>query len=103
MPRLGFVSLIAGFVAIPVVVVVMGTASAGKSCARTKFQTVLVRDACQKGGQDEAKVQMKTFLKQAKKKEATLGCASCHSKVGGDYPLKPDGLKRFVEHGGKRI
>ena len=28
---------------------------------------------------------------------------SCHTKVGNDYPLKRDGLKLFLEYGGKRI
>ena len=77
------------------------TASAAKPCARKKFETELVKAACAKGGQDEAKKVMKTFLKEAKKKNATLGCATCHSKVGGDYPLKPDGRKLFKDSGGK--
>jgi L-lactate utilization protein LutC len=76
-------------------------ASAGKACSRTKFDSTLVANACKKGGQDEAKKVMKAYLKEAKKKNASLGCPSCHSKVGGDFPLKPDGLKLFKENGGK--
>src|SRR5690349_20503094 len=79
----------------------VGDAHAAKPCMRKKFETVLIKDACQRGGQDEAKKQMKTFLKEAKKRDASVGCATCHAKVGGDYPLKKDGLKTFRGFGGK--
>jgi len=101
MAKLGFVTLIAAFVAtLTAVGFSTQDASAAKPCARTKFDSKMVKDACTKGGQDEAKKVMKAFLKEAKKKDAAVGCASCHSKVGGAYPLKPDGAKKFKDLGG---
>src|SRR5687767_11910073 len=96
MAKLGLFSLIAAFVGtLAIVGATSDDASAAKPCARKKFESKLVKDACQKGGQAEAKKMMKAYLKEAKKKNADLGCATCHSKVGGDYPLKPDGLKKY--------
>ena len=102
MAKLGLVSLIATFVATFALVIGFSSheADGAKACSRKKFETKLVGDACKAGGQGEAKKKMQGFLKDAKKKQADLGCASCHSKVGGDYPLKPDGLKKFKALGG---
>lgn len=102
MARLGILSMIAACVAALAVASVPGTASAGKPCARTKFETALAADACKKGGQEEAQKAMKKFLSEAKKKKANLTCNSCHTKLAPGYPLKKDGLKMFVELGGKR-
>lgn len=77
-------------------------AHAGKPCARRKFETKLVGDACKKD-QEAAKTAMKDFLKtvnQGKGMHDRVGCPSCHAKVGGDYPLKPTGLKTFKDLGG---
>ena len=74
---------------------------AAAPCKTKKFETTMVADACTKGGQAEAKKVMKAWLKQAKKQQKDLACATCHSKVGGAYPLKPDGLKLFKQYGGK--
>ncbi len=73
---------------------------AADPCKRTSFQTKLVADACKAGGQDEAKKQMKAFLKkvQAKKEDAT--CLTCHTDLAPNYPLKGDALKLFKEYGG---
>ncbi len=102
MAKLGLFTLIATFVGtLALVGMTADTASAGKPCARAKPDSKLVAEACKKGGQDEAKKQMKAFLKEAKKKNASLTCNTCHSKVGGAYPLKPDGAKLFLELGGK--
>jgi len=76
-------------------------AAGGGDCHRTTFKTDLVKNACKKGGQKEAKAAMKHFLKEAKKKDATLDCKTCHKKLSPDYPLKPDALKKFHELGGK--
>ena len=100
MVKLGFLSLVAAFVGTLAVVNVLPEASAGKPCARTKFDTTQLAEACKKGGQDEAKKQMKAYLKLAKKKKPDMGCPTCHSKVGGNYPLKADGLKLYKEYGG---
>jgi hypothetical protein len=100
MAKLGFVSIIAAFVAtLAIVGFTAQEASAGKPCVRKKFETTFLTEACKKGGQDEAKKQMKAFMKEAKKKKTDLTCASCHKKVGGDYPLKPDGTKLAKELG----
>jgi hypothetical protein len=102
MAKLGFVTLIAAFVGtLAFVGITSHEASAGKPCAHPKLESKLLQDACKKGGQDEAKKVMKAFLKEAKKKKSDLSCASCHSKVGGDYPLKKDAAKMFAEYGGK--
>jgi hypothetical protein len=76
-------------------------AVAGAACKRTTFETKLVGDACKKGGQAEAKKVMKKWLKGAKKKEAGLECKSCHTKLAPKYDLKPDGLQKFKDLGGK--
>lgn len=102
MAKLGFFTLIAAFVGtLAVTTLTTDTASAGKPCAHAKLESKLMQDACKKGGQDEAKKVMKAFLKTAKKQKSDVTCNSCHTKVGGAYPLKPDGFKMFKELGGK--
>jgi len=77
---------------------------AAGECKRTTFQTAMVKDACAKGGQKAAKDAMKAFLKEAKTKNPKItGCPTCHSKVGGDFPLKKDGLEIFKAAGGEVI
>ena len=73
---------------------------AATACKHKKLETTMVADACKTGGQKAAKDKMKEWMKAAKKKKADLACASCHSKVGGDYPLKPDGMKMYKDLGG---
>ncbi|MBE7450770.1 MAG: hypothetical protein HS111_18330 [Kofleriaceae bacterium] len=102
MAKLGLVTLVAAFVGtLAFAGLTTHEASAGKPCARTNHETKFLADACKKGGQDEAKKVMKAFLKDYKKKNPKATCQSCHTKVGGDYPLKPDGLKLFKEAGVK--
>ena len=43
------------------------------------------------------------MMKEAKKKNPSMGCASCHSKVAGDYPSKPNGLKLYQDAGGRPV
>jgi hypothetical protein len=77
---------------------------AAGECKRTAFQTKMVKDACTAGGQKAAKDAMKTWLKTAKTKEPKItGCPTCHSKVGGDYPLKKDALDLFKSAGGELL
>jgi hypothetical protein len=79
-------------------------AEAAAACKRTEFKTKLVKESCAKGGQKAAKDDMKAWLKAAKAKNPKIvGCPTCHSKVGGDYPLKPDGLKLFADNGGELL
>ncbi len=71
-------------------------------CVRTKFETKLVGDAC-KTGQEEAKTQMKAWVKAAKDKDANLKltCNTCHSSLAPNFELKADGLTQFKTLGGK--
>ena len=102
MAKLGFASIVAAFVAtLALVGFTAEDASAGKPCATAKPVTKFLAEACKKGGQDEAKKAMKGFLKTYKKTNPTATCNSCHSKVGGAYPLKPDGLQKAKDAGMK--
>jgi hypothetical protein len=103
--RLGvFASIIALVATFGVVTLSSTEADAAGECKRTKFETKMTKEACAKGGQKAAKEAMKAYLKTAKKKtKAITGCPTCHSKVGGEYPLKPDALKLFVEGGGELL
>ena len=102
MAKLGFASIIAAFVAtLAIVGVTANDASAGKPCSRAKPETKFLGDACKKGGQDEAKKVMKGFLKEYKKTVPAATCNTCHSKVGGAYPLKPDGAQKAKDAGMK--
>ena len=74
-----------------------GPADAGDPCVRTDFKTDLVKQACTKGGQAEAKDAMKQFNKDHKIKS----CNQCHAKLAPNYELKPDGLDQFQKLGGK--
>jgi NAD-dependent SIR2 family protein deacetylase len=69
----------------------------GTACVHTEFKTELVKQACEKGGQKEAKDVMKAFMKEKKIKS----CNQCHSKLAPKYELKPDALDQFKKVGGK--
>lgn len=72
----------------------------GKPCARTKFESTLIKKACAEGGQSAAKKAMKDFVKKAKKADGgdpELACDSCHTKIGGDYPTNKDGAAKLKE------
>ncbi len=70
---------------------------AGDPCVNTNFQTTLTKDACAKGGQDEAKEAWKKFMKQKNIKS----CKVCHTKLAPSYDVTDDGLKQFRDMGGK--
>ena len=77
-------------------------AQAGDACVRKEFKTQLVKDACTKGGQAEAKKVMKKFLSTAKAKNPSVkDCKSCHTSLSPDYKLTADGLTMFTKAGGK--
>jgi len=100
--KLGLLAMVLGIGGVLGVVSMSNSASAaGTPCHRTTFKTELVKNACKKGGQHEAKKAMKHFLKEAKKKNPSLDCKTCHKKLSPDYPLKPTGLKEFHKLGGK--
>jgi NAD-dependent SIR2 family protein deacetylase len=67
------------------------------ACVHTEFKTELVKQACTKGGQKEAKDAMKAFMKEKKIKS----CNQCHAKLAPKYELKPDALDQFTKAGGK--
>lgn len=69
----------------------------GTACFHTEFKTELVKQACTKGGQKEAKDAMKAFMKEKKIKS----CNQCHAKLAPKYELKTDGLDQFTKAGGK--
>ncbi|WP_437817208.1 hypothetical protein [Sorangium sp. So ce1078] len=76
--------------------------SAGDPCVRKEFKTRLVRDACQKGGQAEAKKTMKKFFMTAKEKAPEVtACKSCHATLSPDYKLTSNALELFKKAGGK--
>jgi hypothetical protein len=102
MAKLALASLVAAALStLTIVGLTSSGVDAATPCKTKKFETTLVADACKAGGQKSAKDEMKKWLKVAKKQKADLACATCHSKVGGAYPLKTDGLKLYKELGGK--
>lgn len=97
MAKLGILASIITIVATFGFASMSSPADAADACYRTTFKTEMVKQACAKGGQKEAKAVMKKFMKAKKIKS----CNKCHSKLSPSYDLKPDGLKRFKELGGK--
>ncbi|HEY4238441.1 MAG TPA: hypothetical protein VGM88_01455 [Kofleriaceae bacterium] len=69
----------------------------GDGCVHKELKTDLLKAACAKGGQAEAKAVMKTFMKDHKIKS----CNQCHTKLAPSYDLKADGLDQFQKAGGK--
>lgn len=70
-------------------------------CARDKFDTELVKKACQEG-QKAAQKAMKEFVKSVKKAKQDAGdadfnitCTDCHSKLNPSFPLQKDALAKF--------
>ncbi|HUJ60308.1 MAG TPA: hypothetical protein VLX92_17495 [Kofleriaceae bacterium] len=73
--------------------------AAPTACNHKEFKTELVKNACDKGGQPEAKNAMKQFMKDAKIKS----CNACHSKLAPSYELKADAVDQFKKAGGKLL
>ena len=71
--------------------------AADKPCVTKDFKTELVKAACTKGGQDEAKKVMKEWNKEKRIKS----CNQCHEKLAPKYELKADGIAQFKKLGGK--
>ncbi|MGE0869770.1 MAG: hypothetical protein AB7P03_14490 [Kofleriaceae bacterium] len=93
--------LVGSFILVVTLVAFVPSAIGGDPCKRASFDTKLVGDACKVGGTPAAKDAMKKWVKQAKRKQAGLECASCHSKMAPTYDLKPDGLALFRKLGGQ--
>ena len=75
----------------------MSTTDAADACVHKEFKTEMVKSACTKGGQAAAKDAMKAFNKEKKIKS----CNDCHKSLAPSYELKPDGLKKYQDLGGK--
>jgi hypothetical protein len=71
--------------------------AADAPCVTKDFKTEMVKNACTKGGQKEAKEVMKAWNKEKKIKS----CNNCHTKLAPNYELKADGLEQFKKLGGK--
>jgi predicted Zn-dependent peptidase len=76
--------------------VAFSSRSEAAPCVRKTFQTQLVKEACEKGGQDAAKAAMQAFSKQHNIKT----CNGCHTTLSPTYNLKPDGVAQFTKLGG---
>lgn len=99
MTKLGIFSSIFALVSAITIATLTAPASADDPapCVHKELKTDLVKSACTKGGQPEAKAQMKTFMKSANIKT----CNACHSKLAPSYDLKDDAYDQFKKAGGK--
>ncbi len=92
--KVGTIAALAVFV----VAALAARADAGP-CARKDFNTVLVKDACAKGGQDAAKAAMKSFASD----KGIKSCNQCHSKLAPGYELKSDAIQQYAKLGGALV
>lgn len=74
-------------------------AEVAPGCKQTEFKTVMVKEACTKGGQKAAKEAMKKWSKE----KGIKSCNQCHTKLAPSYDLKADGLDQFVKAGGQLL
>jgi zinc protease len=88
----------AGIVAVTTALVVAALAARADAgpCVRKDLKTVMVSEACAKGGQDAAKAAMKSFMGD----KGIKTCNQCHTKLAPSYELKADGLTQFAKLGG---
>jgi hypothetical protein len=100
MSKLGFFSILS-IVAVFALANVWASADAAPQgatpCLRTDFQTELIKQACARGGEAEAKSAMKAFMEEVKIKS----CNQCHASLAPKYSLKASGLQQFQRAGGK--
>jgi hypothetical protein len=68
-------------------------------CKRQDYKTDLVKQACEKGGQKEAKAVMQVWNKEKKIKS----CNQCHTNLAPKYELKKDAYEQFTKLGGKLL
>ena len=101
MSKLGFLTALTAIIGALTFATFSSSASADDAaagpCKRTDFKTELVKQACAKGGQKEAKEAMKAFAKDNKIKS----CNQCHAKLAPNSELKDDALAQFQKLGGK--
>jgi hypothetical protein len=106
MAKLGMFASVVAFVASIAFAVSSTPAESGDPCRHKEgeFKTQMIKEACAKGGQSEAKDQMKAFMKTAKVDgKAIKSCNECHANLAPKYELKPDGLTEFGKAGGKLL
>ncbi len=100
MIRLALATTLA-LIAVPTV----GRSAGPTPCVARSFETEMVKAACEKGGQDEARKQMSAFiLKQAPKPEKgkpAMSCKACHSSLAPKFERTPDALSFYKALGGK--
>jgi NAD/NADP transhydrogenase alpha subunit len=99
MSKLGFFAAIALSLGTLTFATMSQPASADEpaKCVTKEFKTEMVKNACAKGGQKEAKDVMKAFMKEKKIKS----CNACHEKLAPNYEPKKDALEQFQKAGGK--
>jgi hypothetical protein len=98
MSKLGFFATITSIAgALTFATMTSSTVDAADACVHKDFKTEMVKSACEKGGQKEAKDAMKAFMKEKKIKS----CNQCHEKLAPNYELKKDALEQFQKLGGK--
>lgn len=97
MSKLGLLATIASLVGVLTFATFTASADDAGPCVHKELKTDLVKQACAKGGQKEAKDAMKKFMAEKKIKS----CNQCHSKLSPSYDLKADGFDQFTKAGGK--
>ncbi len=81
--------------------------TAGPPCAQKEFKTQMVKAACEKGGQDEAKKQMIAFVSKNAEKGQKLTntkfftCNACHQNLEPNYDRKAEAYDLYTKLGGK--
>lgn len=77
----------------------------GPACVQKEFKTEMVKAACAKGGQDEAKKVMTEFVKKAAPKPSKgappFTCNACHTSLAPNFDKKPDAVEFYKALGGK--
>lgn len=79
----------------------------GPPCAQTEFKTEMIKAACAKGGQDEAKKEMIAFVAKNDSKGQKLikskifTCNACHEKLDPNFERKPTAYDLYKQLGGK--
>ena len=97
MAKLGLLTTLAAIIGVLTFANVSAPEAADTPCVTKDFKTELVKNACTKGGQKEAKDVMKKWNKEKKIKS----CNQCHEKLAPKYELKADGLEQYKKLGGK--
>jgi hypothetical protein len=97
MVKLGLFATVAAMIGALMFADMSAPEAADPPCVTKAFKTELVKAACVKGGQKEAKAVMKAWNKEKKIKS----CNQCHTKLAPKYELKADGLAQYKKLGGK--